>query len=88
MMLRRQGEPYHFEFTHAHGHRVGRAPTKDNLLVFYMPDPVHWEAAVRRMQDAGFEPVSAFNDYWDQAGRTFEDPDGYRVVLQGSASPF
>lgn len=34
------------------------------------------------MKDAGFEPVASFNSYWDESGRTFEDPDGYRVVLQ------
>ena len=27
-------------------------------------------------------PVKAFNPYWDRKGKTFEDPDGYRVVLQ------
>lgn len=34
------------------------------------------------MADAGHEPVPAFNPYWDRQGVTFEDPDGYRVVLQ------
>ena len=88
VMLGRPGEPYHFEFTHAHRHRVGRAPSEDNLLVFYIPDPAEWRAAVLRMARAGFDPVPAFNSYWDHAGKTFQDPDGYRVVLQGTATPF
>jgi hypothetical protein len=29
--------------------------------------------------------VQSFNPYWDQHGKTFEDPDGYRVVLQNAA---
>jgi hypothetical protein len=37
------------------------------------------------MRDAGFEPVKAFNPYWDREGGTFEDPDGYRIVLQQAA---
>ena len=41
-----------------------------------------WKAAVNRMQTAGFEPVVAFNPYWDRNRVTFEDPYGYRVVLQ------
>ncbi|HEX3953243.1 MAG TPA: VOC family protein [Stellaceae bacterium] len=73
--------PYHLEFTRADGHVAGRAPTADNLLVFYLPDGAEWEAAVKRMRDAGFAPVPAFNPYWDREGVTFEDPDGYRVVL-------
>jgi hypothetical protein len=36
------------------------------------------------MMAAGYEPVSSFNPYWDRVGRTFEDPDGYRVVLQNA----
>jgi hypothetical protein len=37
------------------------------------------------MRDAGFEPVAAFNPFWDRNGVTFEDPDGYRIVLQNVA---
>ena len=85
VMLGGPGAPYHFEFTRAHSHRAGRAPTPDNLLVFYLPDEAEWMAAVERMRAAGFEPVPAFNPYWDRNGRTFEDPDGYRVVLEHGA---
>jgi catechol 2,3-dioxygenase-like lactoylglutathione lyase family enzyme len=85
IMLGHAGAPYHFEFTRAHGHAAGRAPTPDNLLVFYFPQAADWQAAVARMRAAGFEPVAAFNPYWDRDGATFEDPDGYRVVLQRAA---
>ena len=37
------------------------------------------------MSAAGFAAVSSFNPYWDVRGRTYQDPDGYRVVLQGEA---
>ena len=82
VMLGSAGAPYHFEFTRAEGHPAGRAPTADNLLVFYLPDEAEWRAAVERMRAAGFAPVPAFNPYWDRSGLTFEDADGYRVVLQ------
>lgn len=81
VMLGARGAPYHFEFTRARGHRAGRAPTEDNLLVFYLPDEEDWRASVERMRAAGFEPVRSFNPYWGRMGATFEDPDGYRVVL-------
>jgi catechol 2,3-dioxygenase-like lactoylglutathione lyase family enzyme len=76
-----EGAPYHFEFTRARGHVAGRAPTKDNLLVFYMPDPAEWSAAVARMRKAGFDPVRLSNSYWNRNGCTFEDRDGYRIVI-------
>jgi hypothetical protein len=53
--------------------------------VFYLPEPQAWQNAVERMRAAGFAPVLAFNPYWDRNGLTFEDPDGYRVVLQQAA---
>jgi len=77
--------PYHFEFTKKSGHVAGRAPTDDNLLVFYVPDEREWRQAVDRMRISGFQPVRSFNPYWDRLGRTFEDPDGYRIVLQNAS---
>jgi catechol 2,3-dioxygenase-like lactoylglutathione lyase family enzyme len=79
------GQPqatYHLEFTQQADHQVSAAPTAENLLVFYLPEPKAWQAAVARMEAAGYQPVTSHNSYWDQLGRTFEDPDGYRVVLQ------
>lgn len=85
VMLGKAGSPYHFEFTRSHSHPAGRAPSPDHLLIFYLPSPGEWRDAVARMKKAGFEPVRAFNPYWDREGVTFEDPDGYRVVLQNAA---
>ena len=87
VMLGERGAAYHLEFTRRVGHRAGRAPTKDNLLVFYLPDTAEWKHAVARLEAAGYQAVKAFNPYWDKQGKTFEDPDGYRVVLQNAAWP-
>ena len=82
VMLGRPQVPYHLEFTHQPGHGAGRAPTADNLLVLCLPRADEWQAAVQRLEAAGFAAAPAHNPYWDHFGRTFEDPDGYRVVLQ------
>jgi hypothetical protein len=78
-------QPYHLEFTTQRGHHFGTAPTQDHLLVFYLPDQVEWEASCARMLAAGFQHVPSYNPYWDVHGMTFEDFDGYRVVLQNAA---
>ena len=75
-------QAYHLEFTSQRGHRVGKAPTQDHLLVFYLPDLKEWETACADMLSAGFRQVPSYNPYWEAQGRTFEDLDGYRVVLQ------
>ncbi|MGD8405040.1 MAG: VOC family protein [Anaerolineales bacterium] len=83
-MLGSAGMDYHLEFTRQRGHSVGRAPTEDNLLVFYLSDREEWEARCEQMEAAGFRPVPSYNPYWDRLGKTFEDLDGYRVVIQNA----
>lgn len=82
VMLGSTGADYHLELTHCRHHPISPAPTAEDLLVFYVPDGAEWESACERMQRAGFKRVTPFNPYWAVLGRTFEDADGYRVVLQ------
>ena len=82
VMLGSPDAGYHFEFTFSRTHPVRPAPTAEDLAVFYMPSKTDWLAACGRMEAAGFRPVTSYNPYWDKSGRTFEDIDGYRVVLQ------
>lgn len=87
VMLGIPGDSYHLEFTRKRGHAAGRAPTQDNLLVFYIPDREQWLERTERMSAAGYQPVPSFNPYWDRLGKTYEDPDGYRVVIQNQSWP-
>jgi hypothetical protein len=57
----------------------------DHLLVFYIPGKHERESGCAQMISAGFREVPSYNPYWDLQGRTFEDIDGYRVVLQNAA---
>ncbi|MGI4737186.1 MAG: VOC family protein [Janthinobacterium lividum] len=88
LMVGHAQAPYHLEFTSQAGQLVERAPTTEHLLVFYYPEPAAWKAAVARLRAHGYAAVPAHNPYWDQQGLTFEDPDGYRVVLQQAAWNF
>lgn len=73
---------YHFEFTHCRTHPVAPAPTSEDLVVLYIPEETEWNIRCESMLTAGFKQVASFNPYWDLRGRTYEDPDGYRLVLQ------
>ena len=87
VMLGHRSAAYHLEFTSKKGHTAGRAPTKDNLLVFYVPDSEDWRAVTGHIEDQGYPPVESFNPYWDGNGKTYEDPDGYRIVIQNGRWP-
>lgn len=78
---------YHLEFTQEHGVRAGGSPSEEHLMVFYLPGAKRWQEACERMTAAGFQRVTSHNPYWDRHGRTFQDLDGYRLVLQNTEWP-
>lgn len=72
---------YHLEFTR---HRAGSAcpaPSADNLLVLYIPDPDELSGLQERLERMGYRAVDPHNPYWQGKSVTFEDPDRWRVVL-------
>lgn len=84
VMLGHPQAGYHLEFTRSDEHSAGEAPTQESLLVFYVPDQETWQQVVDEIEKT-VAPVKSLNPYWDQHGRTYEDPDGYRVVIQNAA---
>jgi len=87
VMLGRPGLGWHLEFTSSRREPASGAPSAEHLLVLYLPEREAWETACVRMLAAGFMAVAAENPYWEQLGRTYADPDGYRVVLQNARWP-
>lgn len=72
---------YHLEFTRHVSGTPCPAPTKDNLLVFYLPDWNVITEIMNRLKGMGFPEVEAENPYWGEDSITIEDPDGWRIVL-------
>ena len=87
-MLGHPDHAYHLEFTTHTTEKAGRAPSKEHLLVFYLHDPIEYQAAIKRMRKSTFIEVASFNPYWEGGAKTFEDLDGYRVVINSGSSPF
>jgi catechol 2,3-dioxygenase-like lactoylglutathione lyase family enzyme len=71
------GTGAHLEFTAGGGHRAP-APHPESLLVLYLGDDATVQTVAARL---GIDPVPPANPYWAKHGLTFEDPDGFRVVL-------
>ncbi|WP_223554696.1 MULTISPECIES: VOC family protein [Lysinibacillus] len=75
---------YHLEFTeHLEGSPCP-APTKDNLLVLYIPKFVTIQRIAERLLQMGYPEAEPENPYWADKGVTIEDPDGWRVVLMNT----
>jgi hypothetical protein len=81
LMLGLPGREFHLEFT---SHKAGSlcpAPTKDNLLVLYIPESMALEQIRKRLFALGYEAAEPENPFWQDKSVTIEDPDGWRVVL-------
>lgn len=71
------GSGAHLELTTGGDHGAP-APHPESLLVFYLGNQESVDEIATRL---GTVPVTAANPYWAEHGTTFEDPDGFRVVL-------
>ncbi|PEY97651.1 hypothetical protein CN349_20325 [Bacillus cereus] len=74
-------EEYHLEFTRHIDGSPCPAPTKDNLLVFYIKEYNEIEKVSKRLHAMGYDEVEPENPYWKEKRITIEDPDGWRIVL-------
>jgi catechol 2,3-dioxygenase-like lactoylglutathione lyase family enzyme len=71
------GSGAHLEFTAGGGH-AAPAPHPESLLVLYLGDHAVVQTVAARL---GADPIAPANPYWAKHGLTFQDPDGFRVVL-------
>jgi GNAT superfamily N-acetyltransferase/catechol 2,3-dioxygenase-like lactoylglutathione lyase family enzyme len=71
------GTGTHLELTAGGGHGAP-SPHPESLLVLYLGDEQAVQIASTRL---GADPIAPANPYWSEHGTTFQDPDGFRVVL-------
>jgi len=62
------------------------AGTEEDLLVLYTRTLDEVRAFGAGLTSAGIRSVDAVNPYWNRCGRTFLDPDGYRIVIAAAAA--
>lgn len=71
----------HLEFTRHAAGSPGQAPSRDNLLVLYIPERAAIARIRERLAAMGYPEVEPENPYWKGRSTTIADPDGWRVVL-------
>lgn len=81
IILGEEDSDYHLEFTTERGSSAPLSASEESILVFYYPEESRFAEVGRNLEAAGFLRVSSHNPYWDLHGKTFEDPEGFRVVI-------
>lgn len=84
VMLGLPDKALHLEFTQRAGGTAPASPSGDDLLVLYIPDRAQLARWREHLESYGHSPVTPTNPYWLHDAVTFEDPDGWRVVLCNS----
>jgi catechol 2,3-dioxygenase-like lactoylglutathione lyase family enzyme len=88
VMVGLPGDTYHLEFTSHDDGSPGRAPTDENLLVFYFAAADQMFDVVTRLGESGHEPVELDNPWWrENRAIAFADPDNWRIVLMPNPIP-
>lgn len=71
---------WHLEFT-ASAEAPIHQPDDDDLLVFYADNATAYNELIANFSANNIPEAEPKNPYWKLNGRTYVDPDGYRVVL-------
>jgi len=74
------GADWHLEFTISDNPPVHQ-PDADDLLVFYTATIDEFTTLKKKLIANHVKNVAPVNSYWAKSGITFEDPDGFRIVI-------
>jgi len=71
---------WHFEFTQSNT-KANHVFDEDDIIVLY-PDTIKkYNDLVDSILDHSISIITAVNPYWNENGKMFLDPDGYRILV-------
>lgn len=76
----KSGLDWHFEFTKSH-EKANHTFDPDDVIVLYPKSIIDYDVLVSNLLHANISIVTASNPFWNENGKMFLDPDGYRIVI-------
>lgn len=80
IFLGKSNENWHLEFTKSNDVVPFNFGDED-ILVFYPNSTLEYEIMLDKIKLHSIEFIVAKNPYWNDNGKMFLDPDGYRIVI-------
>lgn len=71
---------WHLEFTKSND-LANHTFDEDDILVFYPETILEYKALINNLLNSTFLTITSKNPYWNENGKMFLDPDGYRIVI-------
>ncbi|MFE3867741.1 VOC family protein [Flavobacterium sp. LS2P90] len=71
---------WHLEFTKSND-LANHTFDEDDILVFYTETFLEHKKLINNLLNGSFLTITSKNPYWNENGKMFLDPDGYRIVI-------
>jgi hypothetical protein len=80
VFLGKKNENWHLEFTKSE-EIISFNFGDEDILVFYPNTRLEYESILDNIENSSIKSIEAKNQYWNENGKMFLDPDGYRIVI-------
>lgn len=71
---------WHFEFTTSDD-KANHTFDEDDIVVLYPTAASEYDDLIRNLSNSNIISIASKNPYWNDNGKMFQDPDGYRIVI-------
>lgn len=71
---------WHFEFTQSLT-KANHVFDEDDIIVFYPKTILEYDTLIKKVEENNISIIPAVNPYWNENGKMFQDPDGYRILI-------
>lgn len=71
---------WHFEFTQSKT-KADHKFDEDDIIVLYPKTILKYNTLIKKVVNNNISIIPAINPYWNENGKMFQDPDGYRIVI-------
>lgn len=80
VFIGKTNENWHLEFTKS-DEIIHFNFGDEDVLVFYPNTSLEYESILKKINNFSIKIIEAKNPYWNENGKMFLDPDGYRIVI-------
>jgi catechol 2,3-dioxygenase-like lactoylglutathione lyase family enzyme len=80
VFIGKPNENWHLEFTKS-DEIIHFNFGDEDILVFYPSTRLEYDSILERINNSSIKIIKAKNPYWNENGKMFHDPDGYKIVI-------
>ncbi|MFH6942486.1 VOC family protein [Flavobacterium sp. FlaQc-50] len=80
VFIGKAGLDWHFEFTQSET-KAKHVFDEDDVIVLYPETIIAYIELTNRLLNHNISSITASNPFWNENGKMFQDPDGYRIVI-------